>query len=384
VTHRSDEDVIRPFALRPTVAEVDLGAIRSNCTGIRRRVGPRVRILAAVKANAYGHGAVPVAKALLNAGADGFGVAFPEEAIELRNAGITSQILVFTLPAPGRVKPYLDHGLESTVATVDDLRLLTDAAVAAGRTASIHIKVDTGMNRIGVQRAKLVSFLRALAKMPRLEVKGVCTHFAHSEIRDKRFTHLQLERFDEAVAMLRRHGVEPPDVHCANSAAILDLPDSFFTMVRPGIMLYGYYPSDETTESVRLKPALTLRSTVSMVKEIERGESVSYGRRYIARRRTRIATVPLGYADGYSRQLTGKASVLIRGAAHPVAGTICMDQFMVDVGQSPVRSGDDVVLIGAQRGREISAWDIARKLNTIPYEVCCAISARVPRTYKGL
>jgi alanine racemase len=375
---------MRPFAARPTVAEIDLSAIRSNCAGVRRRVGPRVRILAAVKANAYGHGSVAVSKALLAAGADGFGVAFPEEAVELRNAGIASQILVFTLPAPDRVHPYVDYDLESTVATVEDLRLLNDAAVAAGRSLAIHIKVDTGMNRIGVQRARLESFLRALARMRRLEVKGVCTHFVQSELKDKRFTRLQLERFEDALAVLRRHGVSPQDVHCANSAAILDVPDSFYSMVRPGLMLYGYYPSFETSESVKLRPALTLQSQVAMVKDIERGESVSYGRRYIARKRTRIATIPLGYADGYDRQLAGKSSVLIRGKRHPVAGTICMDQFMVDVGRAPVRVGDDVILIGSQRGEEISAWDIAQKLNTIPYEVCCAISARVPRTYKGL
>jgi alanine racemase len=369
---------------RPTVAEIDLGALRSNLRSVRRRVGRAVAIAAVVKANAYGHGSRMVAQTLENAGADAFGVAFAEEGAELRQEGIRLPIHVFTLPAPGQIPLYLAHDLEATIATVREARALNAAAEREGTTVRVHLKIDTGMNRIGVRSAAIESLLRALGRMRRLEIKGVFTHFAVAEIRDTRFTELQLERFEEAIGLLRRHGVTPEAIHCANSAAIIAHPESYFTMVRPGIMLYGYAPSGVPPKEHPIRPVMTLRSSVAMVKEIGPGESVSYGRQFIARRRTRIATVPIGYADGYSRLLTGRTSVLIGGRRHPVAGTICMDQLMVDVGRLDVRPGDDVVLIGTQRGSRITAQDLGDLLGTIPYEICCAVSARVPRTYRNV
>ena len=369
---------------RPTVAEIDLDAIRSNFRSVRRRVGRNVAIAAVVKANAYGHGSVPVTRALEQAGADTFGVAFAEEGAELREADVVRPIHVFTLPGAGQVSLYLTHDLEATVATMREARWLNAAGEQAGRSIRVHLKIDTGMNRIGVKLCELEALLRGLARFRRLEINGVFTHFAVAERKNKAFTLRQLEQFSDAVDLLRRHGITPEAVHCANSAAIIDLPESYFTMVRPGIMLYGYAPSGIPPTEHPIRPALTVRSTVAMVKEIGAGESVSYGRRFTARQRTKIATVPIGYADGYSRLLTGRTDVLIGGRRRRVVGTICMDQLMVDVGRTDVRPGDDVVLIGSQRGAHISAQDVAGLLGTIPYEICCAVSARVPRTYRNL
>jgi alanine racemase len=228
----------------------------------------------------------------------------------------------------------------------------------------------------------LKKLLDSLSKLRRLEIKGVYTHFAMADIRDKSFCRQQLSEFHRALDILRKERVSPEVIHCAGSAGILDLPESWFTMVRPGIMLYGYYPSHETTESVPLKPVLSLKSRVSLVKWVEPGESVSYGRRFIAKQRTRIATLPLGYADGYVRSLTGRSSVLIGNKRFPTAGTICMDQLMVDVGGEDVRVGDEAVLIGRQHRERISAWDLATTLGTIPYEICTNISSRVPRIHR--
>jgi len=369
---------------RPTIAEIDISAIRQNLRGVRKRVGPDVRIMAVVKANAYGHGITGVSTALEEADADAFGVAFPEEGAELRNAGIRSSIHVFTLPAPTQLPLFIHHDLEATVATVRDVSLLQREAERFGKRVRVHIKVDTGMHRIGARLAELPSLLKALGRSRRIEVKGVFTHFATADERDKSFQRLQLRQFEDALESLWKQGLVPEDVHCANSATILDLPEAAFTMVRPGIMMYGYYPSAETSESVSLKPAMALKSCVAMVKTIERGASVSYGRRYIAKKRTRIATVPIGYADGYSRLLTNRASVLIGGRKRPVAGTICMDQLMVDIGSDDVRPGDEVVVMGRQSNLTITAAEIARTLGTIPYERTCAVTARVPRIYKGL
>ena len=263
-----------------------------------------------------------------------------------------------------------------------DAALLHAHAQRVGRTIPIHVKIDTGMNRIGVEARELKNLLKTLAKLRRLEIKGIYTHFATADSRDKSFSKQQLAEFHQALDVLQKERVSAEVIHCAGSAGILDLPESYFSMVRPGIMLYGYYPSRETTESVLLKPVLSLKSRVSLVKWVEPGESVSYGRRYIAGQRTRIATLPLGYADGYMRSLTGRSSVLIGNRKFPTAGTICMDQLMVDVGRADVRVGDEAVLIGRQHRERITAWDLAATLGTIPYEICTNISSRVPRIHR--
>lgn len=368
-----------PTPTRPTVAEIDLYSLAQNLKGIRKKVGRDVKVMAVVKANAYGHGIVEVAKFLHQRGVDCFGVANAEEGVVLREAGITEPILVFTIPAATQITAYTSFGLEPTVGSEAEARLLNTQARRSGKVLPVHVKVDTGMNRVGVKPWGLGRLVKVLSGLKQLEIKGVYTHFATADRRDKSFSRQQLALFHQSLDELRTSGVVPEVIHCAGSAGILDLPESYFSMVRPGIMMYGYYPSGETTESVRLKPVLSLKSRVSVVKWIEPGESVSYGRRFIAARRTRIATLPVGYADGYMRLLTGRSSALIGGTVFPIVGTICMDQLMVDVGKSDVRVGDEAVLIGRQGRKAITAWDLALKIGTIPYEICTNISSRVPR-----
>jgi alanine racemase len=368
-------------ATRPTAALVDLGAISENLKNIRRRIGKKVKVMAVVKANAYGHGLVEVSRFLERQGVDYFGVANAEEGVVLREAGIRIPILAFTLPARGQRHLYGEFGLESTVCSEDDVRLLNSAGERKGQTLPVHLKIETGMNRIGVKVDELPQLLRVLSKMRRLEIKGVYTHFATADQKDRAFSKHQLREFRRALEILHEEGVSAEHVHCAGSAAIMHLPESYFSMVRPGLALYGHYPSHEISKSFRVTPALTLRSRVSLVKWIEPGETVSYGRRYTAKRRTKIATLPIGYADGYMRALAGRAEVLIGGRRCPVAGTICMDQLMVDVGRADVGVGDEAVLIGKQGRENIDAWDLARLAGTIPYEIFTNISSRVPRIY---
>lgn len=371
-----------PKLTRPTVAEIDLKALAYNLRGIRRKVGRQVSVMGVVKANAYGHGIVEVARFLERLSIDYLGVANAEEGVILREAGTTVPIHVFTLATRLQASLFGMYGLEPTICSQHDAALLNAQAQRVGKTIPIHLKIDTGMNRIGVDAKDLKKLLKTLAKLRRLEIKGIYTHFATADSRDKSFSKLQLAEFHQALGMLQKEGVSAEVIHCAGSAGILDLPESYFSMVRPGIMLYGYYPSRETTESVSLKPVLSLKSRVSLVKWVEPGESVSYGRRYIAKQRTRIATLPIGYADGYMRSLTGRSSVLIGNRRFPTAGTICMDQLMVDVGSEDVRVGDEAVLIGRQHRDHISAWDLAATLGTIPYEICTNISSRVPRIHR--
>ncbi len=369
--------------LRPTIAEIDLQAIAFNLKGVRARVGHDVRIMAVVKANAYGHGIEGVSKYVERSLADYFGVAFAEEGLALRKAGIRKPVHVFALPAPSQASLFVDGKLEPTVCTPENVRVLQSAAARGKRTLPIHVKIDTGMNRIGVKRSILPDLLKAIAKASRLEIKGIFTHFANSDERDKGFMNEQLREFESALEYLSGQKVEPELIHCANSAAILDAPQTYFSMVRPGVMMYGCYPSRTTSESIPLKPAMAIKTRVALVKWVEQGESVSYGRRYHAARRTKIATFPIGYADGFSRLLSGKASALIGGKEYPIAGTICMDQLMVDVGEDDVAEGAEAILVGSQGEKRIGLEDLAAKIGTIPYEICCAISSRVPRVYQS-
>lgn len=370
-----------PLPSRPTFVEIDLASIKFNLLGVRRRVGKKVNLMAVVKANAYGHGLVEVARFAEKGLAEYFGVALAEEGKTLREAGIRAPILIFTLPVAAQFKAYTEHSLEATICSLSDARRLNDFAAKQRTTVGVHLKIETGMNRIGVKVEKLQKLLRGLRSLRRIEIKGVYTHFATADSKDKQYARFQLKVFERALEILRREKMEAEFVHAANSGAILDMPETYFSMVRPGIMMYGYYPTLETTESIPLRTALTLKSKVSLVKWIEAGESVSYGRRFIAEKRTKIATLPVGYADGFSRVLTGQASVLLGGESFPVVGTICMDQLMVNVGDADVSVGDEAILLGTQKKRVITAWDLALKLRTVPYEICCGISARVPRYY---
>jgi alanine racemase len=379
--------------MRITRAEVDLSAIRHNVKQVASRVGTGVRILGVVKANAYGHGLISTSKAMLEAGVSYFGVALPEEGIQLRQH-TNVPILVFSPPAyvgnlidHAILESYLRFDLEATISSLETAYALNAVARTVGKKAKVQIKVDTGMGRVGFFARDTLEVIRTISDLDSISIVGVYSHFATSDEMNKGFARYQLSLFKnvvDGVESLEFFRKDPKGVlfHIANSGAILDMPETYFDMVRPGIILYGYYPSMETSESMTLSPALSLKSSVIQVKRFPAGMSISYGRKYFTRRDTAIAVVPIGYGDGYTRLLSGKALVLIKGKKYPVVGTITMDYLMVDVGEdSDVRPGDEVVLIGRSGKNSITAWDIASSLGTIPYEVLCAINERVPRVY---
>ncbi|MBE0447738.1 MAG: alanine racemase [Actinobacteria bacterium] len=371
------------MSIRSLWAEIDLSAIKHNVKEARKAVGGRVEIMAVVKANAYGHGAARAAKASCEAGASCLGVALPEEGAYLRKSGIAKPILILAEPAHTAVPMILDYNLTATVLSLGSALALSKEAVKRGRIAKVHVKVDTGMNRIGLSPDKTASFIRELKELPGLEIEGVFTHFSEADNPESDYTSYQLNRFKNLIEGLDEDGICPPVKHAANSAAMYLHPDSHFDMVRIGISLYGLHPAEITKGQVDLKPALSLKARLSFIKDIACGEGVSYGRVYKATCDTIIGTVPAGYGDGYSRLLSNKAQVLIGGRRYPAVGNICMDQFMVDLGpNSTAKVDDEVVLIGRQGGEEISADEIASILGTINYEVVCMINDRVPRVYK--
>ena len=370
-----------PRASRPTRAQIDLRAIHQNLRFIQKRVGASTVVMPVVKANAYGHGIQTVSTYLEGKGYGYFGVAYAEEGLQLREAGVRSPIHIFTLANAAQARLVVQHRLEPTLATLQSLRTLRSAAERSRRVVDIHVKVETGMNRIGVSPQDLPRLMAAIGRSRFVRVKAIYTHFAASDEPGSRFTKQQLARFEDALETLHRLGVRPMHVHAANSGAILRNPESYFSMVRPGIMMYGYSPVGEADPIAKIRPAMRFISEISQVKRINAGESVSYGRKFRANRRTVIGTIPVGYADGLLRGLSGKGMVLIRGSRRPMVGRICMDQIMVDCGTLDVRPGTEVVLFGSQGTRTISAWEQAKLVGTIPYELTCAVSARVPREY---
>nr|MBO2500366.1 alanine racemase [Acidimicrobiia bacterium] len=356
-------------AVRPTHAEIDLAAIRHNVTAISRVVAP-ASYCAVVKADAYGHGDVPVAEAALEAGAACLAVALVEEGVRLREAGIEAPILVLSEPALTDAAEMVRWGLTPTAYRVDFLRALAEAA---DRPVDVHIKVDTGMHRVGAPLARLPELVDAVR--PPLRLGGVWTHFAVAD-EDPEFTQLQIERFREAAA-----GLDVPS-HLANTAGSLLFPAARADLVRVGLGTYGLHPCPATREVVDLRPALRVVSRVVYVQRLAAGERPSYGRRRALQKESNVATVPIGYADGVPRRLSATGGeVLIRGRRYPLAGTVTMDQIVVDVGDDPVEVGDEVVLIGRQGTEEITADEWAEKTDTISYEVVCDIGPRVPRRY---
>lgn len=355
--------------LRPTVAEVDLGALRRNFAAIRTRVGPKVRVLTPVKGDAYGHGAVRCAQALAEAGCDAFGVALVEEGAQLREAGIGGTVLC--LGGVGRYGAEEAVARELTAALYDegDAERLNAAAGQRGRPVPVHLKVDTGMGRLGVPLPQWTWFLDRIARFRWLDVEGIFTHFAESEAEDETYSREQLRRFQDALRAARERGFVPRIRHAANSGGVLSLPDSWLDMVRPGILTYGIGPGVE--------PVMRVRTQVLFVKDLPRGASVSYGRRFVTTRPSRIATLPVGYADGYPRALGGRSHVVVQGRRCPQVGTVCMDLLMVDVTDlpEPVESGDEAVLLGPLNPAE----ELAQLAGTIPYEILCGFSERVPR-----
>ena len=367
--------------MRPTRAEINLGAIAFNLQGIRRQVAP-AGIMAVVKADAYGHGALQVSRVALEEGASYLAVAVIDEAIALRKAGIEAPLLVFGGFSHEDARLFVDWELDATVFDRQGLALISQAARKRNRPVRVHVKADTGMGRLGVDFREAVPIIEMVRNTEGVELVGLYTHFATSDALDKSYANLQLLRYKSLIDELASKGIRIPLKHTANSGAILDMPGSWFDLVRPGIMMYGHYPSAETTGSVEIHPAMSFKTAVIQVKQIERGQSVSYGRTFIADRLMTIATLPVGYADGYNRLLSNRGEVLIRGRRFPVAGRVCMDLIMAAAGAGDeIRAGDEVVLFGRQGDEEISVASICELLGTIPYEVTCWISKRVPRVY---
>lgn len=363
---------------RPLWAEIDLDAIAHNACELKKRAGDAAGLLAVVKANAYGHGAVPVARAMAEAGARQLGVACVDEGIQLRQAGISLPILVMGYAAPWEAERIVAHGLTPTLNTRQLALAVAGFSAQRGLTTPVHLKVDTGMNRFGLLPPEVAPFAEFVRTLPGLRVEGIYTHFAVADEADKTFTRQQFKTFLDTAAQLPWI----PCRHVANSATILDTPEMCLEMVRPGISLYGAYPSNQVQRSIKLRTALSLKSRVARLHDLAPGESVSYGRTWSADKPSRVALIPCGYADGMRRCLSNRGSVIIRGRRAPIRGRICMDQFVVDVSHIPgVHPDDEVVLIGRQGEEEITAEELAALAETISYEIFCGISPRVPRVY---
>ena len=368
---------------RPTWVEIDLSAIANNTRRLQSSVGPGVRVLASLKADAYGHGALKVARTVLHNGASMLGVATVSEAVPLREAGINAPILVFGYVPAWQMREAVRLGLTITLYAVESAQALSRAACALGQTVKVHVKVDTGMGRLGIraeQLSEILELLHEIIDLPGLELEGIFTHFATADMQDQAHARVQLTRFQNVLQVIGEKHIRPGVVHAANSAAIFSLPEAHFDMVRPGIALYGLDPSPEVRLPAGFRPALSFKTQVAQVKVVPEGECISYGCTYITERATRIAILPVGYADGFRRAPTNWGSVLIHGQEAPLLGRVCMDQSIVDVTHIPqVRVGDEVVLIGRQGEAVLTAEQVAQRLGTINYEVVSEILARVPR-----
>ena len=366
---------------RPTFAEIDIGAIRHNLEIVEHIVQNNTQILGVVKADAYGHGMIEVSKAIVDY-VDYFGVASIDEAAGLRRIGIKKPILVIGAILPEETEGVLRFNVIQTVSDLDVPRRLSKLARAKNKTVKVHVKIDTGMGRLGFWHEEAISFIKKIAGFKNIIIDGIFTHFPNAEA-DKVFTYSQISNFKRLVEDLWDSNIDIPIKHTANSMALIDFKDSHMNMVRPGLMMYGIYPKKSLMKNIFLRPALTLKTKITHLKSMPKGRGISYGTTYVTRKSTKIATIPVGYGDGYSRHFSNKAEVLINGIRCPIVGRVCMDMSMVDVGHlKNVKVGDDVILIGRQGSDIIRAEELAGLINTIPYEVLCNIGHRVPRIYK--
>jgi alanine racemase len=364
-----------------TYAEIDLGALSHNIAEIRRIIPKKSKFMAVVKANAYGHGVAEVAGAAVSAGVDYLGVASVWEANEIREAGISSPVLILSESDPGSADMILDGGFSQTVYSLELASALSRAAAAKNRSIKVHLKVDTGMGRVGALPSETEELLSKIKNLPGLNVEGFFTHFAKADDGNSDYTARQLSLFKDLASKVESTGSPNLLKHAANSAAALYCSEAHLDMVRIGLAMYGLYPRRDKNK-VTLKPALSFKTEVRFKKKVPAGTLLSYGSTHKTSRETNIATLPVGYADGYSRLLSNKSHVLIKGKKFPVVGRVCMDMTLVDVGDERVEIGDEVVLIGSQGKEKVSADDIADIMGTISYEVVCGIGKRVPRIYK--
>lgn len=376
------EPTIATDELRPTHLEVDLARLAENYRVIARHVAP-ARVMPILKANAYGHGLVEVARKLEAIGAPSIGVAYLEEGLHLRRQGIRMPVLVMGGLVGWQVPRFLGHDLTITASSVDKLRAIDEHAAVAGRPAKVHLKVDTGMERIGVHWYSAEPLLEASLRCRHVRVEGIFTHFANADGGDLAHARLQLERFQEVLAFYERRSLPTPLRHAANSGAILQLPESHFDLVRPGILFYGAGPSPETPATLPVRQALRWVTRVVYFKVVKPGNPVSYGSSWAPAELTRVVTLPAGYGDGYMRAMSGKAEVIVHGKRYPVVGRICMDQMMVSIGWDSAHNGDEAVLLGGEGDHAITIEELASWAGTIPHEVLTSINTRVPRVYRG-
>ena len=360
-------------------AEVDLSAIAQNVKETKKTLKPGTKLCAVVKADAYGHGAVPVATAALAAGADYLAVSMTQEAIELREAGIMAPILILGALTPGHEKALVENNVTQAVFSLESAQALSAAAIQENKIAKVHLAVDTGMNRIGCRPSEAGELAAAIAALPHVNLEGVFSHFACADEADKTYSQMQQKRFAEALKNIEAKGIDIPIKHLDNSAGITEIPEAHYNMVRQGITLYGWWPSHEVKQCLNLKPVMTLKAEIVFIKDVPVGEKISYGGTFTTQRPTKLATLPLGYADGISRKLSNRGYVSIRGLKAPIVGRVCMDQMMVDVTDIPeVAVGDEAIIFG---GGEISLDTVAEWMETINYEVVCLLSTRIPRKY---
>jgi alanine racemase len=379
----SEPSILNTFDHRPTCAEVDLGILRENLNAIRAFVSPST-IMAVVKANGYGHGLERTALALQQAGVDSLGVAYIEEAIALRHCGVTIPVLVFGGLLHDQLELYIKHDVDVTASSVSKLEQIEATAERLKRRARVHLKIDTGLERIGVHHYSADKLFDAALRAKHSEVVGVYSHFADVNLDDLTISQVQLERFLEALRYYEQRAHAPFLRHIASSSGLMALKASHLDMVRPGLALYGVYPGPGYSSIVPLKPVLSLKSQVVYFKVVRKGAGVSYGHTWFAPEDTRVVTIPIGYGDGYLRALSNKASVIIRGKRSPVVGVVCMDQLMANIGPSgEAYNGDEVVLIGESGGERISVEDLAALIGTTPHEILVSLNQRIPRVYRG-
>lgn len=369
--------------LGSTWVEINLDAIAQNVKNIRKLIGKERELMVVVKGNAYGHDAWEVSSVALKNGANRLAVARIEEGIFLRKVGITASLLVLSLTLEQQVESLLSYNITPTVCRLEIIRIISQIAIKMKKIAKIHLKVNTGMGRLGIFPHDVLDFVKKVITMENVEIEGIFTHFSVADEKDKTYTENQFKKFIDVIKNLERKGIKIPIKHVSNSATLLDLPHMWLDMVRPGISVYGLYPSIEVKKTINLKPAQEFKTKIVYLKELPPGKSISYGRTYITKKRMVVASLPVGYADGYNRLLSNQGEVLVRGKRVPIIGRVCMDQCIIDVTNLPqVKIGDEVALWGRQRDEEITVEEIAQKIGTINYEVVhMSDKKRVPKLF---
>ena len=368
---------------RPVWAEINLDNLAHNIKEVKSLINKNTKISAVIKADAYGHGALAVAQTLLDNGADSFAVATFNEALQLRRKFKDIQILILGYTPKELATDLIENELTQTIYSYDEAKEISKIAKQMNKTLKIHIKIDSGMNRLGLLcKEDTIKEILQISKLDNLFIEGIFTHFAIADEKDKTYTKKQVEKFNYIVASLDKKGLQIPIKHVSNSAAIIDLPQYNFDMVRAGIMIYGLYPSENVDKNkAKLKEVMSLKTKIAQVKTVEAGSKISYGLTYECKKETKIATLPIGYADGFTRLLSNKTHVFVNNKKAKVLGTICMDQSIIDVTDIDVKIGDEVIIFGNEEKDTISATSIAKLLGTINYEIVCMVNKRVPRVY---